>query len=82
MIEKGCSRDANKAERHSTCIPKTTTTTKLQLKKKIMPSKWTERASLVGSPVFPVWSAQRVKAQSELNCKKLVSKGNCSHRSS
>lgn len=34
MIEKGCSRDANKAERHSTCIPKTTTTTKLQLKKK------------------------------------------------
>lgn len=41
-----------------------------------------ERASPVGFPVFPVWSAQRVKAQSELNCKKLVSKGNCSHRSS
>lgn len=36
MIEKGCSQDANKAVRHSTCISKTTTTTttKLQLKKK------------------------------------------------
>lgn len=49
---------------------------------KDMPSKWTKKDFSSCFFLFPVWSAQRVKAQSELNSKKLVSKGNCSHRSS